>query len=409
MKPHANPDVARAAPTLARRRRERRIRSFFRHEQMAVKMAVISAQHHSAQRCCSIVTQTDDYVTASATFFNMSDGDDSDEPAAPVTEYVAPALDVTYAAPAPVIEYVPDDTCAAPAPVIKHVTFAPDDTNIAPASPRVNRDIRGLENPQFSIFAVQASASEVVDSCPPVGESALPVYKQVHREQIAAEQFVESAKEVTQERLPERIEVPNQNSLIPHSIVAPTPAREGPSRWKRHLAAQAPVIEHVTPAPVVSYSAPAPVIEDMSPEPGVPPVPAIEHMAPAPEIGYVASAQPVTFSVEQTVEQIIDLPGPSIARDTPELVSSSHDAAHAASASVVEYLVPVIECGSSSSSAVHAAPTRIDRTDEQLTNMLDMLDSYRTTFSRIEKETALLTKRYVEEAHQPSLTSPDGL
>ena len=223
---------------------------------------------------------------------------------------------------------------------------------------------------------MQASATQVVDSCPPVGESALPVYKQVHREQITAEQFVESVKEVTQERLPERIEVPNQNSLIPHSIVAPTPAREGPSRWKRHLAAQAPVIEHVTPAP---------------------------------EIVYVVSAQPVTFSVEQTVEQIIDLPGPSIARDTPELVSSSHDAAHAASASVVEYLVPVIECGSSSSSAVHAAPTRIDGTDEQLTNMLDMLDSYRTTFSRIEKETELLTKRYVEEAHQPSLTSPDGL
>ena len=84
----ATPDVARAAPTLARRRRERRIRSFFRHEQMAVKMAVISAQHHLAQRCCSIATQTDDYVTTSATFFNMSDGDDFDEPAAPVTEYV---------------------------------------------------------------------------------------------------------------------------------------------------------------------------------------------------------------------------------------------------------------------------------------------------------------------------------
>ena len=72
-------------------------------------------------------------------------------------------------------------------------------------------------------------------------------------------------------------------------LVAPTPAREGPSWWKRHLAAQAPVIEHVTPAPVVSCSALAPVIEDISPEPGVPPVPAIEHVARAPEIGYAAS------------------------------------------------------------------------------------------------------------------------
>ena len=70
----ATPDVARATPTPARRRRERRTRSFFRHEQVAVKMAVISAQHHSAQRCCSIATQTDDGVAMSATFFNMSDG-----------------------------------------------------------------------------------------------------------------------------------------------------------------------------------------------------------------------------------------------------------------------------------------------------------------------------------------------
>ena len=37
-------------------------------------MAVISAQHHSAQRCCSIATQTDGYATTSATFFNMSAG-----------------------------------------------------------------------------------------------------------------------------------------------------------------------------------------------------------------------------------------------------------------------------------------------------------------------------------------------
>ena len=58
------PDVARATPTSARRRRERRIRSFFRHEQMAVHVAVVSAQHHSAQRCCSIATQTDDFVPA---------------------------------------------------------------------------------------------------------------------------------------------------------------------------------------------------------------------------------------------------------------------------------------------------------------------------------------------------------
>ena len=192
----ATPGVARAAPALARRRRERRIRSFFRREQMAVKMAVISAQHHSAQRCWSIATQTDDRVTTSATFFNMDD-DDSAEPAAPVTDNVAPAPDVTCAAPAPVIEYVPDDTNAAPAPEIQHVALTPDETYAAPApvikhitfapDSGVNRDTRGLVNPQFSVFAVEASPSQVVDSSPAVGESALPVYKQVHREHIACQ------------------------------------------------------------------------------------------------------------------------------------------------------------------------------------------------------------------------------
>ena len=128
----ATPDIARATPTPARRRRERRTRSFFRHVQMAVHMVVVSAQHHSAQRCCSIATQTDDYGTASATFFNMSDGDDSDEPAAPMTEYVAPALDVTCTAPAPVIEYVPAGTYTELVPVIE-----PDDTYAAPKTEHV--------------------------------------------------------------------------------------------------------------------------------------------------------------------------------------------------------------------------------------------------------------------------------
>ena len=64
-------------------------------------------------------------------------------------------------------------------------------------------------------------------------------------------------------------------------------------------------------------------------------------------------------------------------------MSSSHDPAHAASAPVVECLVPVVECGYSSSSAAQAAPTRIDRFDEQLTNMLDMLGSYTEIFSSL--------------------------
>ena len=52
---------------------------------------------------------------------------------------------------------------------------------------RVNRDIRRLENLELSAFAVEASASQVVGSFAAVDESAPPVYKQVHQEQIAAE------------------------------------------------------------------------------------------------------------------------------------------------------------------------------------------------------------------------------
>ena len=48
--------------------------------------------------------------------------------------------------------------------------------------------------------------------------------------------------------------------------VAPSPAREG--RWKRLLAEQAPVIEHVTPAPEPDavHAASAPVVGHLAPD-----------------------------------------------------------------------------------------------------------------------------------------------
>ena len=94
----------------------------------------------------------------------------------PAVNNTAPALEIEYAAPAPVVQHValtPVVTCAVPAPVFE-LTFAPDDTNIAPESPRINHDIRGLENPQFSTFALGASASQVVGSFLAVDESVRP-------------------------------------------------------------------------------------------------------------------------------------------------------------------------------------------------------------------------------------------
>ena len=115
-------------------------KSFFRPEQMTVKMAVLLALHHTAQRCCSIATQTDDYVATSATFFNMSDGDeDPDGFAALVIEYVAPAPVMTHITslleplvPSVLIENV--TTCTRPVTVITSVALAPVIEYIAPPS-----------------------------------------------------------------------------------------------------------------------------------------------------------------------------------------------------------------------------------------------------------------------------------
>ena len=139
---------------------------------MAVQMAVVSAQHHSAQRCCSIATQTDDFVLA-ATYAAAA------SPAAtyaatsapsPMAEYVDPAPVVTYVAPAPVIEYVSS------APVIEYIASAPAMTFVAscqqlpPANTITtdttddNFDITDLVNTQFSSTAVETFAPQVVSS-----------------------------------------------------------------------------------------------------------------------------------------------------------------------------------------------------------------------------------------------------
>ena len=95
--------------------------------------------------------------------------------------------------------------------------------------------------------------------------------------------------------------------------VAPAPAGEGSSRWKRHLAkpeyvaptsdvtdtAPTPVIEYVAPPPYVLSATPATVIEDVTPTPAVicaTTVPVIEHVEPAPVIEHIAPAPPMTIS-----------------------------------------------------------------------------------------------------------------
>ena len=156
-------------------------------------VTVVSAQHHSAQRCCSIATQTDDFVPA-ATYAATSSPAATHAATAvsPMVEYVDPAPVVTHAAPAPVFEYV------APAPVIENIAPVPSVVFDAPSqqlppvyttatvATDVNLDVAGLVSPQFSSTAVEGSAAQVVVSLPPLDEFTVSVYNQVHQEQIVA-------------------------------------------------------------------------------------------------------------------------------------------------------------------------------------------------------------------------------
>ena len=132
----------------ARRRRERRLRSFYRHEHMSIRMVVASMSHHSYEHSKSGVHAT---IQTALLFSIMCDGEDGSWPAsivsyfaatpapALVIEYVAPAFAVTHAAPAPAIEDVAPAfavTYTALSPVIDYVapTFAVTPDEPAPVT-----------------------------------------------------------------------------------------------------------------------------------------------------------------------------------------------------------------------------------------------------------------------------------
>ena len=144
--------VARdAAAGAARRRRERRHRSFWRHELMAVKMATLTACHHSAQKKPA--------ATHAAT---QTDATGLVNPQISITDFAAPVYNqvnqeqiLTACSRAPVFVYV------APAPVTEYIAPVPAVTSDAhiqqllpvytttPVTTDVNLDIIGLV---FAIF-----------------------------------------------------------------------------------------------------------------------------------------------------------------------------------------------------------------------------------------------------------------
>ena len=148
----------------ARRRRERRLRCFLRHEEMAVRMALARAAHHAVQshQCTK---KSDAAACRDLRRDSCSVTADRVRGSALVIEYIAPAPAVTCAVPS---QQLP--------PVYTTTTVTTD----------VNLDIVGLVNPQFSITAVEASAPQVVGSLPSYEEFDPPMYNQVHQEQIVA-------------------------------------------------------------------------------------------------------------------------------------------------------------------------------------------------------------------------------
>ena len=179
-------------------------------------MAVVTAQHHSAQLCCTIATQTVDSPSATYAATVASPMAEYVDPApvvpAPVFDYVAPASAVTFAAPAPVIEYV------APAPVFEYIPPAPA-VSLSVSSQQlrtgVNLDVTGLVYPQFPGTAVESSASQVVGSLPPCEVFAAPVFDQAHQEQLAGGEIPENLVEIPV--IPEQVIV-QAISRVAHSL-----------------------------------------------------------------------------------------------------------------------------------------------------------------------------------------------
>ena len=194
----------------ARRRRNRRLRAFLKHERLTVAMNLATVQHHSHMKSAvvDVCVQVGSPLAPVTEFVAPAPAVTYAAPA-PVVGYVAPALAVTYAAPAPVIDYfapAPSVTHAAPASVFEYVAPAPVLEYIAPA-PAVSFVAPSQQlRPAFTAAtvttgvnldaAVEGSASQVVVSLPHGEVFAAPVFNQVHQEQLAGGEIPENLVEI---------------------------------------------------------------------------------------------------------------------------------------------------------------------------------------------------------------------
>ena len=163
------------------RRRDRMVRSWWRHEQRRIAATVATMLHHSAGR-----KPHPTLVDAATQVGSLL---------APVTEYVAPAPAVVCDVPATVIETMssaPVVECVAPATARTYVVPSQQLTPVF-STTTVTTD---LVYPQFSSTAVEPYVPCVVGSLPLVEEFSAPVYDQGLQEHIAASEFMENFAEI---------------------------------------------------------------------------------------------------------------------------------------------------------------------------------------------------------------------
>ena len=188
----------------ARRRRDRRLRAFLKHERLTVAMNLATIQHHSHMKssvvdvCVQVGSPLAPVTAAPAVTYAAP---------APVVGYVSPAPAVTYASPAPVIVYVapaPAVTHSAPAPVFEYVTPAPVFGFIAPApaGSAPSQQLRPAYTAASVVTGVNldadvvGSASQVVGSLPHGEVFAAPVFHQVHHVPLAGGEIPENLVEI---------------------------------------------------------------------------------------------------------------------------------------------------------------------------------------------------------------------
>ena len=166
----------------ARRRRDRRLRAFLKHERMSVAMNMATVQHHS-------------YMKSAVVDFCVQVG----SPLAPVTEYVAPAPAVALSVPsqqlrpATVATGVNLDVTGMVHPQFSSTAVEGSASQVVGSLPLgevsvatgVNLDVTVFLYPRFSSTAVEGSASQVVGSLSLGEVFAAPVFNQVHQEQLA--------------------------------------------------------------------------------------------------------------------------------------------------------------------------------------------------------------------------------